>query len=117
MLYHTAEGAMGLIFNNLVNHIEVKSFFKISDDQVDSNIMMPIYLGRPVEHERGFFLHSDDYDENLLLKFQNHLAVSSNPKIPNDIASGHGPKNSFLLLDTLLGRQGSLKQRLRKICG
>lgn len=83
MLSHTAEGTMGLIFNNLVNHIEIKSFFKISNDQVDSNIMMPIYLGGAVEYERGFFLHSDDYNENLLLKFQNHLAVSSNPKIPH----------------------------------
>ncbi|WP_341757854.1 YqgE/AlgH family protein [Candidatus Tisiphia endosymbiont of Ditula angustiorana] len=114
MLSHTAEGAMGLIFNNLVNHIEIKSFFKISDDQVDSNIMMPIYLGGPVEHERGFFLHSDDYNENLLLKFQNHLAVSSNPKIPHDIASGHGPKNSLFIIGYTAWKAGQLETEIKE---
>jgi putative transcriptional regulator len=114
MLSHTEEGAMGLIFNNLVNHIEIKSFFKISDDQVNSNIMMPIYLGGPVEHERGFFLHSDDYNENLLLKFQNHLALSSNPKIPHDIASGHGPKNSLFIIGYTAWKAGQLETEIKE---
>ncbi|OZG32290.1 YqgE/AlgH family protein [Rickettsia endosymbiont of Culicoides newsteadi] len=112
MLSHTAEGAMGLIFNNLVNHIEIKSFFKISDDQV-GNIMMPIYLGGPVEHDRGFFLHSDDYNENLLLKFQNHLAVSSNPQIPHDIASGNGPKNSLFIIGYTSWKAGQLEAEIK----
>jgi putative transcriptional regulator len=112
MLSHTAEGAMGLIFNNLVSHIEIKSFFKISDDQV-GNIMMPIYLGGPVEHDRGFFLHSDDYNENLLLKFQNHLAVSSNPQIPHDIASGNGPKNSLFIIGYTSWKAGQLEAEIK----
>ncbi|WP_250311138.1 YqgE/AlgH family protein [Rickettsia endosymbiont of Oedothorax gibbosus] len=112
MLSHTAEGAIGLIFNNLVNHIEIKSFFKISDDQV-GNIMMPIYLGGAVEHDRGFFLHSDDYNENLLLKFQNHLAVSSNPQIPHDIASGNGPKNSLFIIGYTSWKAGQLESEIK----
>ncbi|MCC8371809.1 MAG: YqgE/AlgH family protein [Rickettsia endosymbiont of Pseudomimeciton antennatum] len=114
MLSHTAEGAMGLIFNNLVNHIEIKSFFKIADDRLDNNVMMPIYLGGPVEHERGFFLHSDDYNENLLLKFQNHLAVSSNPQIPHDIASGHGPKNSLFIIGYTAWKAGQLEAEIKE---
>ncbi|WP_341764151.1 YqgE/AlgH family protein [Candidatus Tisiphia endosymbiont of Beris chalybata] len=113
MLSHTDEGAMGLIFNHLVNQIEVKSFFKIEDDQVPSNIVMPIYLGGPVEHERGFFLHSDDYDKNLLLKFQNHLAVSSNHKISYDIAAGQGPKDSLFIIGYTAWKAGQLEAELK----
>ena len=32
MLSHTEEGAIGLMFNRLVNHIDLKSFFKIKNE-------------------------------------------------------------------------------------
>lgn len=113
MLSHTKEGAMGLIFNHLVNNIEVKSFFRISDDKISNDIIMPIYLGGPVEHDRGFFLHYDDYDENLLLKFQNHLAISSNTKISYDIACGDGPKDSLFIIGYTSWKAGQLEAEIK----
>lgn len=113
MLSHTNDGAMGLIFNHLVNNIEVKSFFKISDDKIANDIVMPIYLGGPIEHDKGFFLHSDDYNENLLLKFQNHLAISSNNKISYDIASGHGPKDSLFIIGYTSWKGGQLETEIK----
>ncbi|AGJ02824.1 UPF0301 protein [Rickettsia prowazekii str. Breinl] len=44
MLSHTEEGAIGLIFNRLVNHVDLKSFFKIKEDKITSQVMVPIYL-------------------------------------------------------------------------
>ncbi|VEL25359.1 unnamed protein product [Protopolystoma xenopodis] len=70
-------------------------------------------MGGPVEHERGFFLHSDDYNENLLLKFQNHLAVSSNPKIPQDIVTGRGPKNSLFIVGYTAWKAGQLETEIK----
>ncbi|MCC8369054.1 YqgE/AlgH family protein [Rickettsia endosymbiont of Polydrusus tereticollis] len=112
MLSHTKEGAIGLIFNRLVNYIEFKSFFKIKSDAIDDNVMIPIYLGGPVEHERGFFLHSNDYDKNLLLQFQNDLAVSSNSEISEDIAFGKGPKDSLFIVGYTAWKAGQLEQEL-----
>ncbi len=115
ILSHTPDGAMGLIFNHVVNHIDVKSFFKIEDEQLpDNNIIIPVYLGGPVEHERGFFLHSDDYEENLLLKFQNHLAISSNQQISQDIAAGNGPKNSLFIIGYTSWKAGQLENELKE---
>lgn len=113
MISHTPDGSMGLIFNHLVNHIRMKSFFQITNEHVANNTTMPIYLGGPVEHERGFFLHSDDYEENLLLKFQNHLAVSSNEQIPYDIASGNGPKNSLFIIGYTSWKAGQLEDEIK----
>jgi putative transcriptional regulator len=112
ILSHTHEGAIGLMFNHLVNHIEFKSFFKIKSDKVDNTIMIPMYLGGPVELERGFFLHTNDYNKNLLLHFKNDLAVSSNPEIPEDIAYGRGPKNSLFIVGYTAWKAGQLEQEL-----
>ncbi|CAG2172372.1 unnamed protein product [Oppiella nova] len=85
------------IFDNLSGKILIATPYMLSEvsDKVDDNLIIPIYLGGPVEHERGFFLHSDDYNKNLLLHSQNDIAVSSNPEIPQDIISGNGPKNTW----------------------
>ncbi|XVN41018.1 MAG: YqgE/AlgH family protein [Rickettsia endosymbiont of Argas persicus] len=113
MLLHTEEGAIGLIFNRLVNHIDLRSFFKTKNDESEP-IMVPIYLGGPVEHEKGFFLHSTDYNKNLLLDFHNDLAVSSNLEISEDIAYGKGPKNSLLILGYTGWKPGQLEEELEK---
>ncbi|BDU60046.1 UPF0301 protein [Candidatus Rickettsia kotlanii] len=114
MLSHTEEGAIGLIFNRLVNHIDLKSFFKIKNDEITTPIMVPIYLGGPIEHEKGFFLHSSDYNKNLLLDFHNDLAVSSNLEISEDIASGKGPKNSLFIVGYTAWKPGQLEEELEK---
>lgn len=100
MLSHTKDGSIGLIVNHLVNSLSFKTLFKLINNNtpVVGDLVLPIYLGGPVELERGFFLHSSDYDKNLLFKFQGNLAVSSNINILQDIASGQGPKNSLFLV-------------------
>lgn len=112
MLSHTKDGAIGLIFNHLVNNIEVKSFFKISDDKISDNRVIPVYFGGPMEYDRGFFLNSDDYDENLLIKFQNHLATSNN-KISYDIASGYGSKDSLFIIGYTAWKAGQLEVEMK----
>ncbi|ADE29543.1 hypothetical protein MA5_01515 [Rickettsia prowazekii str. GvV257] len=114
MLSHTEEGAIGLIFNRLVNHVDLKSFFKIKEDKITSQVMVPIYLGGPIEHEKGFFLHSRDYNKNLLLDFHNDLAVSSNLEISEDIAFGKGPKNSLFIVGYTAWKPGQLEEELEK---
>jgi len=113
MLSHTAEGAMGLIFNHFVDHTAIKSFFNIVDDKIDEHLTMPLYLGGPVEHQRGFFLHSDDYNKNLLLKCPNNLALSSNPEISYDIAHGNGPKNSLFIIGYTVWKSGQLEEEIK----
>ncbi len=97
---HTEEGSVGLIVNRLASHMPFDTVLKmLKDESVAPTSSLPIYVGGPVEPERGFILHSDEYTKNLLLKFSdNHLAVSSNIEILKDIVHGAGPKSSLFVL-------------------
>jgi putative transcriptional regulator len=97
---HGEEGSVGLIVNRLVSHMPFEAVLKVlKDESVPPISSLPIYVGGPVEPERGFILHSDEYTKNLLLKFSdNNLAVSSNVEILKDIAHGAGPESSLFVL-------------------
>lgn len=99
---HTKNGAVGLIVNHLINKIPLKTIMKmLKDDTSDvMDINFNIYLGGPIEPERGFILHSsNDYDEkNILFRFGDNLAISTNVQILKDIAAKVGPSKSLFVM-------------------
>jgi putative transcriptional regulator len=100
VIKHANEGSIGLIFNRPVRSALANSLFnKLETDLNFDNLELNIHIGGPVEVERGFFLHSSDYNENLLFHpNQEELAVSSNVKILQDIAAGKGPEKSIFIV-------------------
>jgi len=102
VISHSEKGSMGLIINHLVNKLPANSLLKLFKDDSfkSSELVLPVYLGGPVEQERGFVLHSGDYNKNLLLRVGKgeELAISSNIEILRDIAAGSGPKHSLFVL-------------------
>lgn len=100
VIHHGTKGSVGLIFNHLVKNTPASALFKKININSDINkLNLEIYLGGPVEMERGFFLHSNEYQKNLLFKPKvGDLALSSNLEILDDIANGYGPqKNMFFI--------------------
>ena len=96
---HSQQGTVGLIINHLINRVSCCSLLKMLKDNTEvHDLVIPVHLGGPVEPERGFILHSIDYDKNLLLKLHNDLAVSSNVSILKDIANGNGPERSLFIM-------------------
>ena len=116
ILSHTKDGSIGLIVNHLVNRTPFKTLFKVMNDKdniiPNNDLILPVYLGGPLELDRGFFLHSADYDKNLLFKFQDNLAVSSNTGILKDIAAGAGPKKSLFIIGYTSWKAGQLETEL-----
>lgn len=100
VIQHTPQGSIGLIFNRPVSNMPADTLFR----KVNSQIVLPeldleVHIGGPVEIERGFFLHTTDYDKNLLFKpTDNNLAVSSNAQILNDITEGKGPNKAIFII-------------------
>ena len=57
------------------------------DTSIDfKDLDLDVHLGGPVEMERGFFLHTNEYNKNLLFNpINDGLAVSSNLQIIQDM--------------------------------
>src|ERR687892_104829 len=71
---HSAEGAMGLVVNRLIDSLSFDSLLdqlglETGADAVD----LPVHFGGPVESSRGFVLHSADYVQDSTLVTDHEL--------------------------------------------
>lgn len=97
---HSEGGAMGLIVNKPTP--EVDSCELLSQLGIESEIDMVhlrVHFGGPVDHGRGFVLHSPDYETNTTtLQVTDEVGMTATLDILEDIASGNGPKQAILAL-------------------
>ena len=116
---HSEKGAMGLVVNNLVNKLPANSImdlFKDATNPSNKDLVLPIYQGGPVEQERGFILHTLEYNKNPLLRIdtKSNLGISSNIEILRDIVTGIGPEQSMFMLGYSGWADGQLEAEIEK---
>jgi len=97
---HSAEGAMGLIVNkpapdlnfaDLLAQLKIPASVELADTRV--------HFGGPVEHGRGFVLHSAEYTvQESSLAVSSDFAMTATVDILQDLARGAGPARSLLAL-------------------
>ena len=87
---HSDEGAMGIVINNPLS-IPVREILDQLD--IDENAPgipdSPIYLGGPVNGERGFVLHDSDTEWESTLRVKDGISVTTSRDILESIASGN----------------------------
>ena len=91
------EGSMGIIVNKPAHKVNLTSLLgKYSKDIIEKP---QVYYGGPVELDKGFILHSNDYknDKNHI-KLDNDLILSNDFSTIKEIALGSGPTKSILAL-------------------
>ena len=96
---HSAEGAMGLVVNKLIDSVTFPDLLRqlnIDTDAPDEQIR--VHFGGPVESGRGFVLHSDDYVREATLVVQDGVALTATVDVLRAIADGAGPQRSLLAL-------------------
>jgi putative transcriptional regulator len=112
---HDAEHAMGLTINRPVAGLSIGGVLKRL--KIESTIALPddlVVIGGPVERERGFVLHTDDYTSpTSTLAVMPGVGMTATPEVLEAIA-GHNsrPRRALLALGYAGWGAGQLEQEL-----
>ena len=91
------DGSMGIIVNKLAYEVSLTS---LSGENIKNIIQQPqVYYGGPVELNKGFILHTNDYENDKNhIKLDNGLILSSDFSTIKEISLGGGPSKSILAI-------------------
>ncbi|MBN9000064.1 MAG: YqgE/AlgH family protein [Rhizobiales bacterium] len=119
---HSAEGAMGIVINQLVPQIEFVDLLVQLDILPEgpeirvppSVSRMHVQRGGPVETGRGFVLHTADYFvENSTMPIDENVCLTATIDILLSIAACSGPENAMLALCYAGWSAGQLEQEIQ----
>lgn len=114
---HSPEGAMGLIINKPAAELKLSDLaeqLNLSDAKNADRYLAQVHLGGPVEHGRGFVLHSPDYEGGAhTMNVSPEFGMTATLDILADIASGEGPAQALLMLGYAGWGPGQLEAELR----
>lgn len=110
---HNDEGALGIVINRplevqlgeLFSHMEIES----SDAAVKE---LPVYMGGPVQQERGFVLHQPNQLWDATLQVTDQIAVTTSRDILAAMAEGTGPERCLVALGYAGWGAGQLEQEM-----
>jgi putative transcriptional regulator len=110
---HNDDGALGLVINrptdlrlgDILEHMEIETVNSEIAQQV-------IYMGGPVQNDRGFVLHEPLGNWEATLKVTDATGITSSRDILEAIALGEGPDKTFITLGYAGWGAGQLEQEL-----
>lgn len=99
MCIHNADGAMGLIVNRALESLtfgDLLSQLELDSPEAVNDIA--VQYGGPVETERGFVLHSLEYEKEGTIIVDNKVGLTATIDVLRDIANDQGPQRAVLAL-------------------
>ena len=96
---HTDKGAIGIVVNQPLDHPQFADLLR----QLEVGPVPPLQTiqlcsGGPVEHRRGFVLHTADWSAEGTLAIDGRVALTASLDILKAIAAGEGPREALLAL-------------------
>ncbi len=115
MCAHSADGAMGLIVNKPAVDLQFSDLLEqLNITPAKSLRPIKIHFGGPVEHGRGFVLHSKDYiASDSTLEVNEDFGMTATLDILEDISQGNGPDTCLLALGYAGWGPGQLEDEIR----
>ena len=101
MAAHDSEGAMGFIINKRAEGLSLGDILKDMPETVATTglVNLPVYVGGPVQNDRGFVLHTSDYERTQnSLSQELPIALTQSADVLVDAAHGRGPEKMRLFL-------------------
>jgi putative transcriptional regulator len=110
---HTANGAMGLVVNRPqdLNLADILEQLRPDVEPPARCIQVPIYMGGPVQSDRGFVLHTTDKSFQATVELDG-LSLTTSQDVLFAIADGVGPKQSLITLGYAGWEAGQLEAEL-----
>jgi len=101
MVAHDSDGAMGFIINKRAEGLSLGDILKDMPETVAKTglVNLPVYVGGPVQNDRGFVLHTSDYEKtHNTLSQELPIALTQSADVLVDAAHGRGPEKMRLFL-------------------
>ena len=116
---HSEEGAMGLIVNKPADDLKFGQLLdQLNINRSDRAQDIRVHFGGPVEHARGFVLHSADYGGGAAtMRVDDRFAMTATVDVLQALADGAGPRQSILALGYAVGGHSSWNVRSAKMAG
>jgi putative transcriptional regulator len=118
---HSAQGAMGIIINRPLELTLGEVLSQMNIRPRESDIALdPVYMGGPVQTDRGFVLHNPAGQWDSMLRISDELGITTSKDILENIATGAGPKHALVALGYAGWGAGQLEQELADnawLCG
>ena len=110
---HTADGAMGLLINRLSDYKlgDVLAQMKLTTE-IAAVAQAPVYIGGPVQPERGFVLHETGGEWDSSFRINERLAVTTSRDILVAMSEGGGPQRYLVALGSSGWSPGQLEQEM-----
>jgi len=119
MCEHNDKGALGLVINRPID-INLKHLFEKVDLPLERSDLAErsVYLGGPVQTERGFVLHERLDDEgghyNSTLKIEGGLEMTTSRDVLEALSNGAGPRKVFITLGYSGWTAGQLEEEISR---
>ena len=114
MCSHDDQGAMGVTINRPLNDISfadlLEQLHMSTDDPDIANI--PIYMGGPVQPERGFVLHENKGEWEASMEITDKISLTMSQDIIEAIALNSGPDKYLITLGYAGWGEGQLEQEM-----
>lgn len=113
---HDDKGAMGLVINRAYGEGSLSKLltgFGVTD-QRDTNRIVRLYYGGPVEPERGFVLHSPDYRGPSTQQVDSKISLSTGKDVLEAIAEGKGPSKVMFIIGYAGWGAGQLEREMAR---
>ena len=114
---HDEEHAIGLAINRPLDGLTLESLFeKIGVDRPIRRVAdEAVLMGGPVERERGFVLHTDDYlCDGVSMPVKDGLALTTTKDVLQALTGEAAPRRAFLALGYAGGGPGQLEREVRE---
>jgi putative transcriptional regulator len=114
MCDHSAEHAMGIVLNKRVEGLHLPEIFEqLGVETTKDTLDRPVLLGGPVERQRGFVLHTNDFETvDSTLAVTGNIGLSSTKDALDAMASNTPPRCAVLALGYAGWGSGQLEDEL-----